>query len=73
MRKGIREIVVASAAKQNLTAYAIGKRAGLTPETVKRFFDGQSVLSSENLEKICGVLGLELRPEKLSKKSKISD
>lgn len=45
-----------------LTMYRIAKDGGLDPASVARFLDGAD-LRSGSLDKICTVLGLELRPK----------
>jgi transcriptional regulator with XRE-family HTH domain len=56
LRQAIRE--------SGLTAYAVGKRAGIKPEMVARFVRRQRDVRAETLAKICAVLGLELAPTK---------
>jgi hypothetical protein len=54
-----------------LSSYEISKRCDGSPnkEAVRRYVTGRSDLESKYVAKICGVLGLELRVAKKSKKT----
>jgi transcriptional regulator with XRE-family HTH domain len=43
------------------TGYAIAKAAGVKPETVYRFMARERDLQGASLNKLCAVLGLELK------------
>jgi hypothetical protein len=43
-----------------LTAYAVGKRAGVSPTVVRRFLIGERDLKLETVEKVCKALDLVL-------------
>jgi hypothetical protein len=60
----IRDAVTQRAADLSLTAYAISKQLEGVPsqETIKRYMSGRSSLSTRYVSRICGVLGLEVRP-----------
>ena len=60
----IRETVAARAEQRGLSAYAVAKEIGATPETVKRYFEGRCALNSRYVSAICDVLGLVVRPGK---------
>lgn len=62
----IRDVIVARARKLGLTAYAISKLCDRspTPESVKRYFENESRMSTDKVSKICKILELELRPKK---------
>lgn len=46
-------------AKSGLTHYRVGKLAGIGPDQVSRFMDGQDIRIS-TVNKLCEALGLEL-------------
>ena len=62
MSDWIQQTIAARAAEKQLTAYAVAKEIGATPETVKRYFEGRCALNSRYVSAICDVLGLVVRP-----------
>lgn len=62
MEDWIQQTVAARATERGLTAYAIAIKAGLDPQTVKRFLEGRCALNSRYVSAICDVLGLVVRP-----------
>ncbi len=48
--KLIRETIITAMQRRELTAYALGKLAGVDPGVVKRFVDGKLQIKSDNLE-----------------------
>ena len=46
--------------RRELTAYALGKLAGVDPGVVKRYVSGQREMQSDTLEKILNALGLAI-------------
>jgi transcriptional regulator with XRE-family HTH domain len=64
MRQSIRSQILAESERQNLSAYALAQRAGLDPQTVKRYLSDRSRINSDYVSRLCDVLGLELRPRK---------
>lgn len=65
MQDTIQQAIAARAEELGLTAYAVAKKCGITPEAVKRFFAGRAALNSRYVSKICEVLQLELRTKKV--------
>jgi len=57
----IRETIITAMQRRELTAYALGKLAGVDPGVVKRFVDGKLQIKSDNLDLLCAALNLELR------------
>jgi len=57
----IRETIITAMQRRELTAYALGKLAGVDPGVVKRFVDGKLQIKSDNLDLLCAGLNLELR------------
>ncbi len=53
----VRRAVVAYPASRNVLA----ARAGILPSTISRFMAGRP-MTTDNLDKLCPVLGLKLRP-----------
>jgi DNA-binding Xre family transcriptional regulator len=49
--------------ERHLSTYMVGKLAGMSPTRVNYFLRGGQ-LRTENLDKICEALGLELQPTK---------
>ena len=45
-----------------MSRYAIAKQTGIGADMLCRFVHGERGLSSENTDKLCAFLGLELRP-----------
>ncbi len=56
LRYQLREIVEA----RGLTAYALGKRAGVDPGVVSRFLTGERDIRLETADRLAAVLGLRL-------------
>ena len=53
-----------------LTAYALGKRAGLAPQIISRWLSGERPdISLATAEKLAVALGVIVTPKKLSRKS----
>jgi transcriptional regulator with XRE-family HTH domain len=50
-----------------LTAYAVGKRSGVSPTVVRRFLIGERDLKLETVEKVCKALDLVLTVKPASK------
>jgi predicted transcriptional regulator len=57
----IREAIINAMQSQQLTAYAVGKLAGIDPGTVKRYIDGKHELKTDTLERVMDVLGLVIK------------
>ena len=49
-------------AKSALTAYSLGKSAGVDPGQISRFISGERDLTLSTAAKLAAVLGMELRP-----------
>jgi hypothetical protein len=66
----LQSTIAARAESLGLSAYEISKRCEDSPnkEAVRRYLTGRCSLGSAYVSKICGVLGLELRVGKKSKK-----
>ena len=47
-----------------ITSYRIAKESGISISQIDRFSTGERTLRLETADKICEVLGLELRPKK---------
>lgn len=56
----IRETIITAMERRELTAYALGKLAGVDPGVVKRYVSGQREMQSDTLEKILNALGLAI-------------
>jgi hypothetical protein len=67
----LQSVISARAESLGLSSYEISKRCEGSPnkEAVRRYLTGRCSLGSAYLSKICGVLGLELRVAKKSKKT----
>ena len=50
--------------RRELTAYALGKLAGVDPGVVKRFVDGKLQMKSDNLELLLAALELRITSAK---------
>lgn len=48
--------------KKDISIYRLAKETGITNQMLYRYFDCKSELTGGKLEKICDVLGLELKP-----------
>ena len=66
MTDHLQSVIAARAESLGLSAYEISKRCdgSPNPEAVKRYLTGRVALGSAYLSKICGVLGLGLKPVK---------
>jgi hypothetical protein len=62
----IRETIIARASELGLTANAISVACGGSPnpEATRRYLTERCHLGSQYVSRICGVLGLELKPAK---------
>lgn len=67
MTNHIRDSIKAECEGRDLTAYALAKLAEMDPGMVKRYFNGDRDLTSENASRLCEVLGLRLKSAKRSK------
>lgn len=61
----IRDTISARAESLGLTAYAISKACGGSPnpEATKRYLTGRCSLNTRYVSQICAVVGLELMPK----------
>jgi transcriptional regulator with XRE-family HTH domain len=57
----IQATITARAAQLGLTAYGLAKLAGMSEETVRRYLYGKQDMTSEKVDKLLDVLGLEVR------------
>lgn len=64
----LREKITEAMHAQGLTAYALGKLAGVDPGSVSRFITGRSGMASGNLDLLLEALELRIVPEKRGKK-----
>lgn len=66
----LQQVIAARAETLGLSAYEISQRCDGSPDpqAVKRYLTGRVGLGSRLVSKICGVLGLELRPAKRGKR-----
>lgn len=60
----IRQTIIAAMERRELTAYALGKLAGVDPGVVKRFVDGKLQMKSDNLELLLAALELRITSAK---------
>lgn len=60
--KGFADMMRQTMKADGRTKYAIARDAGLNPAVVARFLTGERDITLTTAEKICRVLGLELRP-----------
>lgn len=58
---GLEAALRAAIVNSGLTAYAVGKRAGLAPDMISRFVSGERGMRLRTAGKIAEVLGLELK------------
>jgi transcriptional regulator with XRE-family HTH domain len=55
------EALRAEIARRGLTAYAVGKLAGVDVSILQRFLTGERLLSLKTFDKVCVALGMALR------------
>lgn len=60
--KTVSEAIREAIRAQELTAYAVAKRAGVSVDAVQRFLNGERGLTLATVDKVAVALGLELRP-----------
>jgi transcriptional regulator with XRE-family HTH domain len=57
-----RSIVKKEAGRRGWSGYRLGKESGVPIRTIQKFLAGDADMTAGRLERICLVLGLELRP-----------
>ncbi len=59
----IRELIIQRAQFLSKTAYGIARDSGLSPDHVKNYLMRRSSMTTERLQHVFKVLGLEIKPK----------
>jgi plasmid maintenance system antidote protein VapI len=59
----ISETFKAAIKRRRLTAYAVGKAAGVRPHVIQRFLNGERGLTLATADKLAEALELEMKPK----------
>jgi transcriptional regulator with XRE-family HTH domain len=66
----LRRIIKAEVEKQGLTQDRLGELTGLLQHRLSEYLSGKRDMTGENLQKILGALGLELRSTRSRRKER---
>jgi DNA-binding Xre family transcriptional regulator len=53
-----------------MSRYELARRTGVSEANLSRFVNRKTGMNSDNIDRICGLLGLELRPTRRPRRTK---